>query len=67
MFVYTTLNHIKYALPEGDNGIIRTLDHPIYLTKVKGNQVLCLARFHALLDGCGSLGKWNARKSRNEL
>lgn len=44
VFVYTTLNHIKYALPEGDNGIIRTLDMPIYVSKVKGNQVYCLDR-----------------------
>ena len=44
VFVYTTLNHIKYALPEGDSGIIRTLDQPIYLAKVKGNQVFCLDR-----------------------
>ena len=26
VFVYTMLNHIKYALPNGDSGIIRTLD-----------------------------------------
>lgn len=28
----------------GDSGIIRTLDRPIYLTKVKGSQVYCLDR-----------------------
>ena len=44
VFIYTTLNHIKYALPEGDSGIIRTLDMPIYITKIKGNQVYCLDR-----------------------
>eukprot|EP00035_Acanthoeca_spectabilis_P020209 m.431665 g.431665 ORF g.431665 m.431665 type:complete len:1324 (+) comp17334_c0_seq1:16-3987(+) len=44
VFVYTTLNHIKYALPEGDSGIIRTLDQPIYLTRVQGNQVYFLDR-----------------------
>jgi coatomer protein complex subunit alpha (xenin) len=44
VFIYTTLNHIKYALPEGDNGIIRTLDSPIYVTKIKGNQVYCIDR-----------------------
>ena len=32
--MYTTLNHIKYCLPNGDHGIIRTLDVPVYLTKV---------------------------------
>jgi len=44
VFVYTTLNHIKYALPEGDSGIIRTLDQPIYIAKIKGNSVFCLDR-----------------------
>eukprot|EP00039_Didymoeca_costata_P018608 m.334182 g.334182 ORF g.334182 m.334182 type:complete len:1220 (+) comp17307_c0_seq1:152-3811(+) len=44
VFVYTTLNHIKYALPEGDSGIIKTLDMPIYVTKVKGNQLYCVDR-----------------------
>ncbi|CAA7057516.1 unnamed protein product [Microthlaspi erraticum] len=33
VFIYTTLNHIKYCLPNGDSGIIRTLDVPIYITK----------------------------------
>ena len=44
VFIYTTLNHIKYALPNGDSGIIRTLDNPVYLTKVFGNVVYCLDR-----------------------
>ena len=44
VFIYTTLNHIKYALPEGDSGIIRTLDMPIYVTKIQGNFVYCLDR-----------------------
>ncbi|EDW31170.1 GL20730 [Drosophila persimilis] len=44
VFIYTTSNHIKYAITNGDHGIIRTLDLPIYLTRVKGNQVFCLDR-----------------------
>ncbi|XP_014673558.1 PREDICTED: coatomer subunit alpha-like [Priapulus caudatus] len=44
VFVYTTNNHIKYALTNGDHGIIRTLDLPIYVTRVKGNSVYCLDR-----------------------
>lgn len=44
VFVYTTLNHIKYLLPEGDSGIIRTLDMPIYITRVRGSEVSCLDR-----------------------
>ncbi|KAL1918268.1 uncharacterized protein VTP21DRAFT_2928 [Calcarisporiella thermophila] len=44
IFVYSTLNHIKYALPQGDHGIIRTLEHPVYLTRVKGKSVHILDR-----------------------
>ncbi|GMN55752.1 hypothetical protein TIFTF001_024870 [Ficus carica] len=44
VFIYTTLNHIKYCLPNGDSGIIRTLDVPIYITKVSGNTMFCLDR-----------------------
>ncbi|XP_041036564.1 coatomer subunit alpha [Carcharodon carcharias] len=44
VFIYTTSNHIKYALVSGDHGIIRTLDLPIYITRVKGNSVYCLDR-----------------------
>lgn len=44
VFIYSTLNHIKYALPQGDNGIIRTLEQPVYLTRVKGKSVHCLDR-----------------------
>ncbi|XP_076029006.1 coatomer subunit alpha isoform X2 [Oratosquilla oratoria] len=44
VFIYTTSNHIKYALTNGDHGIIRTLEMPIYLTRVHGNSVFCLDR-----------------------
>ena len=44
VFIYTTNNHIKFAINSGDHGTIRTLDLPIYVTKVKGNQVYCLDR-----------------------
>ncbi|KAI5701194.1 hypothetical protein M8J75_007088 [Diaphorina citri] len=44
VFIYTTSNHIKYAIVNGDHGIIRTLDLPIYITKIKGNQVYYLDR-----------------------
>ncbi|EIW68332.1 hypothetical protein TREMEDRAFT_39829 [Tremella mesenterica DSM 1558] len=44
ILIYTTLNHIKYALPQGDNGIIKTLEQPVYLTRVKGQVVHCLDR-----------------------
>ncbi|KAF9570131.1 hypothetical protein EC968_002149 [Mortierella alpina] len=44
ILIYSTLSHIKYALPQGDNGIIRTLEQPIYLTRIKGKNVYCLDR-----------------------
>ncbi|KAG0449917.1 hypothetical protein HPP92_027024 [Vanilla planifolia] len=44
VLIYTTLNHIKYCLPNGDNGIIRTLDVPVYITKISGNDIYCLNR-----------------------
>jgi len=34
--------HINFQF--SDNGIIRTLDQPVYLTKVKGKNVHCLDR-----------------------
>lgn len=44
VLVYTTLNHIKYCLPNGDSGIIQTLEVPVYITKVFGNVIFCLDR-----------------------
>ncbi|KAI8980488.1 coatomer protein alpha subunit [Pilobolus umbonatus] len=44
VLIYCTLNHIKYALTEGDNGIIRTLEQPIYLTRIKGKKLYALDR-----------------------
>lgn len=44
IFVYTTLNHVKYILPNGDKGIIRGLESPIYVTKIQSNSLLCLDR-----------------------
>lgn len=44
VLIYTTLNHIKYCLPNGDNGIIRTLEVPVYITKVIGSMVYALDR-----------------------
>nr|CCA26666.1 predicted protein putative [Albugo laibachii Nc14] len=44
IFVYTTVNHIKYTLSNGDNGIIRSLDVPVYLTHLEGSKLYCLDR-----------------------
>ncbi|KAK0449697.1 coatomer WD associated region-domain-containing protein [Desarmillaria tabescens] len=44
VFIYSTLNHVKYCLYQGDHGVICTLDNPVYLTRVKGKTVHCLDR-----------------------
>jgi coatomer protein complex subunit alpha (xenin) len=44
VLIYTTSNHIKYTLVNGDHGIIRTLDLPVYLTRIRGQEVFCLDR-----------------------
>ncbi|KAI6238268.1 Coatomer subunit alpha [Aphelenchoides fujianensis] len=50
VFVYTTSNHIKYALIAGDNGIIRTLDLPVYILAIRGTQLYCLNRDAAPIE-----------------
>ncbi|KAK6042602.1 hypothetical protein COOONC_19893, partial [Cooperia oncophora] len=44
VFLYTTSNHIKYALTAGDCGIVRTLDLPLYVLAVRGSILYCLNR-----------------------
>eukprot|EP00587_Corethron_hystrix_P000871 CAMPEP_0113310126 /NCGR_PEP_ID=MMETSP0010_2-20120614/7895_1 /TAXON_ID=216773 ORGANISM="Corethron hystrix, Strain 308" /NCGR_SAMPLE_ID=MMETSP0010_2 /ASSEMBLY_ACC=CAM_ASM_000155 /LENGTH=1128 /DNA_ID=CAMNT_0000165517 /DNA_START=777 /DNA_END=4163 /DNA_ORIENTATION=+ /assembly_acc=CAM_ASM_000155 len=44
VFVYTTMNHVKYCLPNGDSGIIRTIDHPLYVSRVEKNTLYALNR-----------------------
>jgi len=44
VFIYTTSNHIKFALTAGDYGIIRTLDIPLYILAIRGNTLYCLNR-----------------------
>lgn len=44
VLLYSTLNHIKYTLLNGDNGIIKTLENTLYITKVAQTTVYCLNR-----------------------
>lgn len=44
VLIYSTLNHIKYTLLNGDNGIIKTLENTLYITKVHGKFVYALNR-----------------------
>lgn len=44
VLLYSTLNHIKYTLLNGDNGIIKTLENTLYIAKVAANKIYCLNR-----------------------
>lgn len=44
VLIYSTLNHIKYVLLNGDTGTLKTLDNTIYLTKISGVHCYCLNR-----------------------
>lgn len=44
LFIYTTLHHVKYCLPSGDTGTIRTLDSPLYAIRAVKDQLFCLDR-----------------------
>lgn len=44
IFLYSTHSHIKYCLPNGDSGIVRTLDSTLYITAVRESKVFCLDR-----------------------
>jgi coatomer subunit alpha len=44
LFLYTTLHHVKYCLPSGDTGTIRTLDAPLYAQRAVKDQLFCLDR-----------------------
>jgi len=44
VFVYSTLSHVKYCLPNGDSGIIHSLQNPIYITRVHKQQMYFIDR-----------------------
>eukprot|EP00388_Colpodella_angusta_P002370 GDKJ01007995.1.p1 GENE.GDKJ01007995.1~~GDKJ01007995.1.p1 ORF type:complete len:1350 (+),score=328.49 GDKJ01007995.1:45-4094(+) len=44
VLVYATINHIKYMIPSGDGGILRSVAQPIYLVRVAGNRLIVLTR-----------------------
>ena len=46
VFLYATLNHIKYVLPTaaGESGIVRTLDQPVYVVEARGGVLYALDR-----------------------
>jgi coatomer protein complex subunit alpha (xenin) len=44
VLIYTTASHIKFCLSNGDNGVIRTLDVPIYMIGINGSALSCIDR-----------------------
>jgi coatomer subunit alpha len=47
VFIYTTLNHVKYLLPTagvGESGIVRTLDAPVYAVECRAGNLYVLDR-----------------------
>lgn len=44
VFIYCTVSHIKFLLKNGDSGIVRSIDRPIYITAVKDDNLFCLDR-----------------------
>lgn len=44
VLLYSTLNHIKYVLLNGDKGTIKTLENTMYITKVSNTNCFCLNR-----------------------
>ena len=39
--LYSTLCQLKYLLPSGEQGIVRSFDSPVYIVRVKNNTLLC--------------------------
>ncbi|CCD22367.1 coatomer subunit alpha NDAI_0A02090 [Naumovozyma dairenensis CBS 421] len=44
VLIYSTLNHIRYSLLNGERGIIKTLEKTLYITRVQGQLVYTLDR-----------------------
>eukprot|EP00929_Paragymnodinium_shiwhaense_P101409 TRINITY_DN644_c0_g2_i1.p1 TRINITY_DN644_c0_g2~~TRINITY_DN644_c0_g2_i1.p1 ORF type:complete len:1222 (+),score=326.60 TRINITY_DN644_c0_g2_i1:199-3864(+) len=48
VFVYATLSHVKYCLPNGDGGVIHSLSNPIYIQRVSRQQLYYIDREQTL-------------------
>lgn len=44
VLIYSTLDHLRYILPNGDKGIIKTLQDPLYLIQVRRSHAYGLDR-----------------------
>lgn len=52
VLLYATLKHIKYMLPNGDIGVLRSLDEPVYMVRMASHEdkVLCVDRDGQMLS-----------------
>lgn len=41
---YTNSNHLKYVLPNGDVGVVCTIEEPLYLVRTRDNTVIAIDR-----------------------
>ena len=71
VFVYNTSTHIKYLLPNGDSGIIRTLDERTYITSVNNSIITYLDRHSNVgkltIDATEYLFKVALMKKKNKV
>ncbi|ODV91171.1 hypothetical protein CANCADRAFT_117644 [Tortispora caseinolytica NRRL Y-17796] len=44
ILIYTTLNHLRFGLMNGDKGILKSLDDVLYVVRSKGKNIFCLSR-----------------------
>ena len=52
VFIYSTLSHVKYCLPNGDSGIIHSLANPLYIVRVHKQILHCMDREHKVQKQC---------------
>ena len=50
VLLYSTLSQVKYLLPSGESGIVRSLDEPVYLVAVSGRVVKAFTRKGELIS-----------------
>ncbi|ANQ08989.1 Coatomer alpha subunit [Plasmodium coatneyi] len=44
VFIYNTLSHLKYIMINGEKGLIKCLEEPVYLFKIYNNRLFYLTR-----------------------
>ncbi|KJP88931.1 hypothetical protein AK88_01425 [Plasmodium fragile] len=44
VFIYNTLSHLKYILINGEKGLIKCLEEPVYLFKIYNNRLFYITR-----------------------